>query len=129
MAMEKVKIAEQLQQILNDPVTQINNKLKNDIKIQKTQEDVKDERQLPAKKKKIKADSKLMIKGDKKQDNKEWLYDKYSQTYCYCGQGSFGEMFACEYPFCEREWFHKECINEKISDDQEWFCADCRKLK
>ena len=67
MALEKVKVAEQLQEMLNEPITEISNKLKNEIKIERTQEDVKDDRgELPYKKKKLKTDSKLIPKGDKK---------------------------------------------------------------
>ena len=70
------------------------------------------------KKKKVRTETKVLGRpSDKKDQNKEWLYDKDQPAYCYCGQGSFGEMVECEYPFCEREWFHRDCLNERVSDD------------
>lgn len=44
---------------------------------------------------------------------KEIIYDLKEPTYCYCERASFGEMVMCENPYCEREWFHLDCIEEK----------------
>jgi inhibitor of growth protein 4 len=41
--------------------------------------------------------------------------------YCYCRRPSFGLMVKCESDFCEVEWFHRECIEEKTLFER-WFC-------
>lgn len=35
--------------------------------------------------------------------------DPNEPKYCYCGQGSFGEMIACDNDECPMEWFHLGC--------------------
>lgn len=47
------------------------------------------------------------LNGPKKYD---FFYDPKEPQYCYCGGASFGEMVACENPYCEKEWFHTSCI-------------------
>lgn len=37
-------------------------------------------------------------------------------------------MVECENPFCEREWFHVDCIEEKNLPDR-WYCINCQKQK
>ncbi|CUA78021.1 Inhibitor of growth protein 3 [Xenopus (Silurana) tropicalis] [Rhizoctonia solani] len=51
------------------------------------------------------------------------------EVYCVCGQGSFGEMIACDGEGCEREWFHLPCVNLKVAPEgnESWFCSDCTK--
>lgn len=34
----------------------------------------------------------------------------------------------CENPFCEREWFHLDCIEEKNLPEK-WYCQECQKQK
>ena len=66
-------------------------------------------------------------KGSSKKSVKrgEWEYDPNEPKYCYCNRPSFGEMVMCDNTFCEREWFHLECIEEKKLPDH-WFCRHCR---
>ncbi|KAF2642542.1 hypothetical protein P280DRAFT_467880 [Massarina eburnea CBS 473.64] len=48
--------------------------------------------------------------------------------YCYCNQVSFGQMIACDYDSCPREWFHLPCVNleRAPSGRSKWFCSkDC----
>ena len=30
--------------------------------------------------------------------------------FCFCGQGEYGEMIACDSPICPVEWFHLDCL-------------------
>ena len=66
---------------------------------------------------------KLMRKGVKRG---EWEYDPKEPKYCYCQRPSFGEMVNCDNTFCDLEWFHLECIDEKKLPEK-WFCRNCRK--
>lgn len=43
----------------------------------------------------------------------QFLYDNVNPRYCYCGGTGYGEMVGCESTFCEKEWFHSECIDDK----------------
>ncbi len=61
----------------------------------------------------------------KKQD---FYYDANEPIYCYCGQIGHGEMVACENPYCEREWFHLNCITEKNLPEK-WYCSDCQRQR
>ncbi|KAF2706323.1 hypothetical protein K504DRAFT_386529 [Pleomassaria siparia CBS 279.74] len=46
--------------------------------------------------------------------------------YCYCNEVSYGNMVACDYSECPREWFHLACVNmEKAPNARtKWFCSD-----
>lgn len=58
------------------------------------------------------------------------MYDPNELKYCYCLQGSFGEMVCCENPYCEKEWFHLGCVDEKsVTGSNDWYCSDCTKLR
>ena len=35
--------------------------------------------------------------------------DEEEPRYCYCNQVSYGEMVACDYDGCKKEWFHLDC--------------------
>jgi hypothetical protein len=37
------------------------------------------------------------------------------ELYCFCNQGSYGEMVACDGEGCPREWFHLECVGLKVA--------------
>lgn len=48
------------------------------------------------------------------------------QTYCYCGQPSYGEMIGCDAnEECEIEWFHYGCVGLTTPPKDQWFCPDC----
>lgn len=48
------------------------------------------------------------------------------QTYCYCGQPSYGEMIGCDAnEDCEIEWFHYGCVGLTTPPKDQWFCPDC----
>ncbi|KAG9540814.1 hypothetical protein KCU71_g1011, partial [Aureobasidium melanogenum] len=51
--------------------------------------------------------------------------------YCYCGQGSFGEMIACDNDDCPMEWFHLGCTGLRAvpGDNVKWFCDVCKEPK
>ncbi|CAD0088508.1 unnamed protein product [Aureobasidium vineae] len=74
--------------------------------------------------------------------------DPDEPKYCYCGQGSFGEMIACDNDDCPMEWFHLGCTglravpgdNGKYNDlslsmqsltqiTVKWFCDVCKEPK
>jgi len=74
--------------------------------------------------------------------------DPDEPKYCYCGQGSFGEMIACDNDDCPMEWFHLGCtglravpgdngeyldiassIQELIKATVKWFCDVCKEPK
>ena len=74
--------------------------------------------------------------------------DPDEPKYCYCGQGSFGEMIAYDNDDCPMEWFHLGCTglravpgdNGEYSDmsslmqrltqsSVKWFCDVCKEPK
>lgn len=60
--------------------------------------------------------------GDDEQDNNK---------YCFCNKKSFGEMIACDYDKCPREWFHYKCVDIDPNNPPKstWFCSrECRLL-
>ncbi|KAK6465467.1 hypothetical protein DFJ63DRAFT_22476 [Scheffersomyces coipomensis] len=61
------------------------------------------------------------------------------KTYCFCNQGSFGEMIACDNEdSCPNgEWFHYKCVGllnrvealKYTTGKLKWFCSDhCREI-
>ena len=74
--------------------------------------------------------------------------DADEPKYCYCGQGSFGEMIACDNDDCPMEWFHLGCTGLRaVPGDNgkshnmsrlmasltistvKWFCDVCKEPK
>lgn len=55
------------------------------------------------------------------------LQEKDEPVYCYCEQGSYGDMVGCDGPDCKREWFHLGCIGLSSPPRGQWFCNDCRR--
>ncbi|MEN2497091.1 MAG: hypothetical protein MHMPM18_005161 [Marteilia pararefringens] len=51
------------------------------------------------------------------------------EKFCYCNNGSFGKMIACDNQDCKIEWFHFRCVNLKKTPSDKWFCPDCLKIK
>ncbi|EPX71398.1 ING family Png1 [Schizosaccharomyces octosporus yFS286] len=49
-----------------------------------------------------------------------------NEKYCFCQQGSYGQMVACDNEDCEREWFHMECVGLKAPPEGTWYCEACR---
>ena len=47
-------------------------------------------------------------------------------VYCFCRKGEFGQMIACDNPFCPYEWFHFSCVNITSEPDGNWFCSSCK---
>lgn len=89
---EKKEIAEQLSWEVNEYSSQLFNELKNKYKDRPEEEILK--------RKKMKLDASKMGQPNKKED---FYYDfSKDPQYCYCGRHSFGEMVACENPYCER---------------------------
>ncbi|KAF2502692.1 hypothetical protein BU16DRAFT_554737 [Lophium mytilinum] len=56
--------------------------------------------------------------------------DPDEQTYCICGDVSYGTMVACENGNCSTEWFHIECMGMKRAPAPSaiWYCPECRVL-
>ncbi|KAM5536093.1 hypothetical protein V8D89_010192 [Ganoderma adspersum] len=46
--------------------------------------------------------------------------------YCYCGEGAWGQMIACENGDCAKEWFHLPCAGLEPPLPDVWYCDDCR---
>ena len=47
--------------------------------------------------------------GDAADDDEDEAAEE--KRYCYCNGVSYGEMVACDYEGCQKEWFHLECAN------------------
>ncbi|KAH9057162.1 hypothetical protein EDB83DRAFT_2225038 [Lactarius deliciosus] len=55
--------------------------------------------------------------------------DPDEPKYCYCNRVSFGNMVACDYPHCKREWFHLDCVGlTEEPQSRTWYCRDCEPL-
>ncbi|KAI0253929.1 hypothetical protein BJV78DRAFT_140292 [Lactifluus subvellereus] len=55
--------------------------------------------------------------------------DPNEPKYCYCNRVSFGNMVACDYPHCKREWFHLDCVGlTEEPQSRTWYCRDCEPL-
>ncbi|KAF8497099.1 hypothetical protein F5888DRAFT_324981 [Russula emetica] len=55
--------------------------------------------------------------------------DPNEPKYCYCNRVSFGNMVACDYPQCKREWFHLDCVGlTELPQSRTWYCRDCEPL-
>lgn len=115
-AKEKKDVSDQLYAEVLEYQTMLGSELKNKNK-EKTEEEL-------MKRKKMKMDA-TKTNPLKKED---FFYDNKETQYCYCGGASFGEMVACENPYCEREWFHTSCIEEKNLPEK-WYCADCQRQR
>eukprot|EP00056_Hartaetosiga_gracilis_P019906 m.16570 g.16570 ORF g.16570 m.16570 type:complete len:240 (+) comp8023_c0_seq1:96-815(+) len=48
------------------------------------------------------------------------------EVFCYCKQGSFGEMVGCDNDNCPIEWFHYQCVGLTSAPQGSWFCPECR---
>jgi hypothetical protein len=116
-AKEKKEISDQLYSEVREYQEMLAVELKNKYK-EKPEEEI-------LKRKKMKMDANKFSAPNKKED---FYYDSKDPQYCYCGGASFGEMVACENPYCEREWFHTTCIEEKNLPEK-WYCSDCQKQR
>lgn len=81
-------------------------------------------------------------KINKKQ--KETGEESVEDRWCYCRQGSYGTMVACElldqgvclYLFkvlftilkCPYQWFHLDCVGLTEVPPGKWYCEGCAKL-
>ncbi|KAH9171530.1 hypothetical protein EDB89DRAFT_1971730 [Lactarius sanguifluus] len=55
--------------------------------------------------------------------------DPNEPKYCYCNRVSFGNMVACDYPQCKREWFHLDCVGlTEEPQSRTWYCRECEPL-
>lgn len=48
-------------------------------------------------------------------------------VYCFCRQGSRGNMIACDGSDCDIEWFHLDCVGLSAPPSGTWYCESCRK--
>lgn len=108
---EKIATAENLYTLIHEPTEKLDRELQ--------QRGVEKGGEEEGKKKRGKKPAR---KGGKRG---EWEYDPNEPKYCYCGRPSYGEMVMCENTYCEREWFHVDCLDEKKLPDK-WFCRACR---
>ncbi|KAL2116391.1 hypothetical protein VTJ04DRAFT_8558 [Mycothermus thermophilus] len=77
-------------------------------------------------------DEEMADEEEAAQDEEEEEDDDQGQeddVYCYCNQGSYGEMVACDGEGCPREWFHLECVGLRVAPrgNAKWYCEDCKK--
>ncbi|THV08083.1 hypothetical protein K435DRAFT_959532 [Dendrothele bispora CBS 962.96] len=51
-----------------------------------------------------------------------------AQKFCFCQQGSSGNMIACDNSKCKYEWFHWSCVGLKEAPPEEvaWYCPECQ---
>lgn len=79
-------------------------------------------------------------------DDDDEPVDADEPTYCYCNGVSYGEMVACDYDGCQKEWFHLECVGLKTAPSgkseypslpylivmlivtAKWYCDDCKEI-
>lgn len=81
-------------------------------------------------------------------DEEEPEADADEPTYCYCNGVSYGEMVACDYDGCAKEWFHLDCVGLKVAPGKgmlyldaflggyhlliiivaKWYCDDCKEI-
>lgn len=52
--------------------------------------------------------------------------DPDEETYCLCGQISYGEMILCENDLCPIEWFHFSCVSLQSKPKGRWWVQDFR---
>lgn len=48
-------------------------------------------------------------------------------VYCFCRQGSRGNMIGCDGSDCDIEWFHLDCVGLSAPPSGTWYCESCRK--
>ena len=48
-----------------------------------------------------------------------------NDMFCFCGQGEYGEMIACDSPTCPVEWFQLDCLGLSCAPEGEWICPLC----
>ncbi|EPY53392.1 ING family Png1 [Schizosaccharomyces cryophilus OY26] len=59
-------------------------------------------------------------------EDEEEQEEEDNEKYCFCQQGSYGQMVACDNEDCEREWFHMECVGLRAPPEGTWYCEACR---
>ncbi len=65
----------------------------------------------------------------KAEDKSSQSQDAEGETlYCFCQQGSFGNMVGCDNDNCKYEWFHYDCVGLKEPPKGVWYCPDCTTL-
>ncbi|PIL23566.1 transcription factor [Ganoderma sinense ZZ0214-1] len=68
---------------------------------------------------------------DEEKENEKTSGDEAGENddgpYCYCGEGAWGEMIACENADCANEWFHLSCAGLEPPLPDVWYCDDCRR--
>ncbi len=56
-----------------------------------------------------------MEEDEEEEDDEQEVQDE--DVYCFCNQGSYGEMVACDGEGCPREWFHLECVGLRVAPE------------
>jgi len=76
---------------------------------------------------KVVADNDETLEGDTMEIAVEEVDDD-EPKYCYCHSFSFGEMIACDFSECEKEWFHLGCVGLRVAPkgNAKWYCDDCK---
>lgn len=72
-----------------------------------------------------------LLTQNKTETNNEGSNDQDTNKYCFCNKDSFGDMIACDYDKCPREWFHYKCVSIDPANPPKgvWFCSrECRLL-
>lgn len=48
-----------------------------------------------------------------------------SKKYCFCKNGSYGEMVCCDNNSCKYKWFHFDCVKITRPPEGPWLCPNC----
>ncbi|EWS74604.1 PHD-finger protein (macronuclear) [Tetrahymena thermophila SB210] len=143
---EKVGIAEQMYSSVDQSIIELEKDLKK-LDEQLRQNQVAQEQYMAReknvqqettiKKKPNKKETKHLDKTNKRTERQTYQnveaqyndagFDQNEPKYCYCDKPYYGNMIYCESEYCEREWFHYECVGITEAPEGSWFCKDCLK--
>ncbi|KAJ0163321.1 PHD finger protein ING1 [Colletotrichum tanaceti] len=82
----------------------------------------------PKKKRAQKKEKGQPVEIELEEDDEGNLIDPNEPRYCDCNRVSFAEMIACDNEYCDKEWFHLECVGltQVPARTTKWYCPDCR---
>ncbi|TID02252.1 PHD finger protein ING1 [Colletotrichum higginsianum] len=82
----------------------------------------------PKKKRAQKKEKGQPVEIELEEDDEGNPIDPNEPRYCDCNRVSFAEMIACDNEYCDKEWFHLECVGltQVPARTTKWYCPDCR---
>ena len=104
LSKEKMEISEKVYNCIDEPTEDLDNYLSNNPAVQETTTGPGRKHFKSKRGKKENGNHKFIL---------DWEEDLVEPLYCYCRRPSFGIMVMCDNTFCETEWFHTECLEEK----------------